>query len=49
MEANSRQEAKEIAEAKWRNSEYSLDDDRFTGTRFEVLYGERVKETGMAR
>ena len=49
IEAYSRDEAKEIAEAKWKDSEYILDADHFTGTTFEVLYGEQIKVPDTAR
>lgn len=44
VEAESTQEAEQIASDRWRDSEYLLDADNFVGVEFEVREDERLRD-----
>jgi hypothetical protein len=49
VEAASRAEAEEIAEANWNNSEYILDADNFTGATFDAAPVKHERSRGGER
>lgn len=44
VEAESTQEAEQIASDRWRDSEYLLDADNFAGVEFEAREDERLRD-----
>ena len=44
VEAESTQEAEQIASDRWRDSEYLLDADNFAGVEFEACENERLRD-----
>jgi hypothetical protein len=46
IEAKSRANAEEIAEANWNNSDYILDADHFVGAKFEAASVKRERAAG---